>query len=67
MANGMERKASGNMVMAFLLGVAVVGLGLLGYLYYHHTHQDVVRIDVPGFSGTISKDKGIDINVDPNK
>jgi hypothetical protein len=63
----MERKASGHMVMAFLLGVAVVGLGLLGYLYYHHTPQDVVRIDVPGFSGTISKDKGIDINVDPNK
>jgi len=26
-----------------------------------------VRIDVPGFSGTISKDMGIDINVDPNK
>jgi hypothetical protein len=67
MANGKERKASGNMVLGFLLGAAVVGLGLLGYLYYHHTHREVVRIDVPGFSGTISKDKGVEINVDPNK
>jgi hypothetical protein len=31
------------------------------YFYYQRTHRDVVRIDVPGFQGEISKDKGIDI------
>jgi len=41
----------------------VVGLGVLGYIYYQHTHRDVVKIDVPGFQGEISKDKGIDIEV----
>ena len=50
-------------LLAFLLGAAVVGLGVLGYAYYQHTHRDVVRIDMPGFSGEISKDKGIDIEV----
>ena len=49
--------------LAFLLGVVVVGLGVLGYIYYQRTHRDVVRIDVPGFQGEISKDKGIDIEV----
>lgn len=49
--------------LAFLLGVVVVGLGVLGYIYYQHTHRDVVKIDVPGFQGEISKDKGIDIEV----
>ncbi len=66
MADRLEHKANGNMVLGFLFGAAVVGLGVLGYLYYHHTHREVVRIDVPGFSGSISKDKGIDINVDKN-
>jgi hypothetical protein len=65
MSNGSGRKANGNMVLGFLLGVAVVGLGALGYLYYQHSHRDVVRIDVPGFSGTISKDKGVEIDVPP--
>ena len=49
--------------LAFLLGVVVVGLGVLGYIYYQRTHRDVVKIDVPGFQGEISKDKGIDIEV----
>ena len=49
--------------LAFLHGVVVVGLGVLGYIYYQHTHRDVVKIDVPGFQGEISKDKGIDIEV----
>jgi hypothetical protein len=40
---------------------------VLGYLYYERSHREVVRIDVPGFSGSISKDKGVDITVDPNK
>jgi hypothetical protein len=63
MANG-SGKAGGNMALGVLLGAALVGLGVLGYLYYQHTHRDVVHIDVPGFSGTISKDKGgVDIDV----
>jgi hypothetical protein len=65
MANG-SGKAGSNMVLGVLLGAALVGLGVLGYFFYQHTHRDVVRIDVPGFSGTISKDdKGIDIDVGP--
>ena len=46
-----------------MLGIAVVGLGVLGYMLYQRQHRDVVRIDVPGFSGELSKDKGIDIEV----
>jgi len=49
--------------LAFLFLVVAVGLGVLGYIYYQHTHRDVVKIDVPGFQGEISKDKGIDIEV----
>ena len=50
-------------MLAFLLGVAVVGLGVLAYLLYERQHREVLKIDVPGFSGEISKDKGIDIEV----
>ncbi len=53
--------------LAFLLGAAVVALGVLGYIYYQRTHRDVVKIDVPGFQGEISKDKGIDIQVGKEK
>ena len=49
--------------VAFLLGAAVVALGVLGYFYYRRTRRDVVKIDVPGFSGEISKDSGVDIEV----
>ena len=52
-------------MLAFLLGVAVVGLGVLGYLLYDRQHREVLKIDVPGFSGEITKDKGIDIEVAP--
>jgi len=57
------RRTGLNPALAFLLGVVVVGLGVLGYIYYQRTHRDVVKIDVPGFQGEISKDKGIDIEV----
>jgi hypothetical protein len=57
------RRAKLSPALAFLLGVVVVGLGVLGYIYYQRTHRDVVKIDVPGFQGEISKDKGIDIEV----
>jgi hypothetical protein len=49
--------------LAFLFGAVVVALGVLGYIYYQRTHRQVVKIDVPGFQGEISKDKGIDIEV----
>jgi hypothetical protein len=49
--------------LAFLLGAVVVALGVLGYIYYQRTHREIVKIDVPGFQGEISKDKGIDIEV----
>ena len=52
-----------NPVLAFVLGAAVVGGIVLGYLYYQRTHRDVVEIDVPGFQGEISKDKGVDIQI----
>jgi hypothetical protein len=62
MADG-GRRTGLSPALAFLLGVVVVGLGVLGYIYYQRTHRDVVKIDVPGFQGEISKDKGIDIEV----
>jgi hypothetical protein len=52
-----------NPVLAFVLGAVVIVLIVAGYVYYQRTHRDVVRIDVPGFQGEISKDKGIDIEV----
>jgi hypothetical protein len=50
-------------VLAFLLGVAIVGLGVLGYMLYERQNREVLKIDVPGFSGEITKDKGVDIDV----
>jgi hypothetical protein len=57
----------GNPMLAFLLGAAVVGLGVLGYILYERQNRQVLKIDVPGFSGEISKDKGVDIEVDKNR
>jgi hypothetical protein len=63
----MEGQRSISPVLAFLLGVAVVGLGVLGYLLYERQNREVLKIDVPGFSGEISKDKGVDIEVDKDR
>jgi hypothetical protein len=54
-------------MLAFLLGVAVVGLGVLGYMLYERQNRQVLKIDVPGFSGEITKDKGVDIEVDKDR
>ncbi len=54
---------SPNPVLAFLLGAAIVGLGVLGYILYERQNRQVLKIDVPGFSGEITKDKGVDIEV----
>jgi len=50
-------------MLTFLLGVAIVGLVVLGYMLYERQNRQVLKIDVPGFSGEITKDKGIDIEV----
>jgi len=44
----------------------VIAVGVLGYLYYRQ-QQEVVKINAPGFQGTITKDKGIDIQVGKDK
>ena len=54
-------------LLAFLLGVAIVGLGVLGYMLYERQNRQVLKIDVPGFSGEITKDKGVDIEVDKDR
>ncbi|MGC1711934.1 MAG: hypothetical protein WA717_10115 [Methyloceanibacter sp.] len=59
----MATQNGGNSVLAFVLGAALVGLIVLGYFYYQRTHRDVVKIDVPGIQGEISKDKGVDIQI----
>jgi len=59
----MADQRSINPLLAFLLGVAIVGLGVLGYMLYERQNRQVLKIDVPGFSGEITKDKGIDIEV----
>lgn len=59
----MANQSGRSPVLAFVLGAVVVGLIVVGYAYYQRTHRDVVKIDVPGFQGEISKDKGIDIEV----
>ena len=63
MANGGTRT---NPILAILLIIALIAVGVLGYLYYRQ-QQEVVKIDVPGLSGEISKDKGVDIEVGKEK
>jgi len=46
--------------------VAVIALGVLGYFYYRD-QQDVVKIDVPGFEGTITKGDGVNIEIGKDK
>ena len=51
-----------NPVLAILLAIAVIGLALVGYLYFRD-QRDVVKIDVPGFEGTFTKGEGVDIKI----
>ena len=67
MADDLDRK-NNNLLLGVLLGTAVVALSVLAYLYYERRHEPVVKIDVPGFSGEIRKDKGgVDIEVGKDK
>jgi len=53
-------------VLLIIAVIAVIAVGVLGYLYYRQ-QQEVVKIEAPGFQGTITKDKGIDIQVGKDK
>jgi hypothetical protein len=44
-----------NPVLAFLLGIAVVAAGVLGYLYYE-SQKKVVDIKLPGVDVEVGKD-----------
>jgi hypothetical protein len=52
-----------NLLLGVVLGTVLVAIGILAYLYYERSEKPVVTIDVPGVSGEISKDKGVDIDV----
>ena len=65
MANEANRGGT-NPVLAVLLVLALIAVGVLGYLYYRQ-QQEVVKIDVPGFEGSISKGEGLDIEVGKDK
>lgn len=57
-----SNRSGPNPVLAILLAGAVVGLAVLGYLYFGEQRQEV-KIDVPGFEGTFTKGEGVDIKV----
>ena len=65
MANEANRSGT-NPILIVLLVAALIGVGVLGYLYYRQ-QQEVVKIDVPGFEGSITKDDGVDIDVGKDK
>ena len=65
MANEAKRTGT-NPILVVLLVAALIGVGVLGYLYYRQ-QQEVVKIDVPGFEGSITKDDGVDIDVGKDK
>ncbi|MGH6864982.1 MAG: hypothetical protein ACREDO_02110 [Methyloceanibacter sp.] len=62
MADQVKRPGGMNTVLVLLLVVALAGLGVLGFLYYRQ-QQDIVKIDVPGFSGKVTKGEGVDIEM----
>ncbi len=62
MADELNPPRRSNTVLLALLAAALVAVAVLGYLYYQQ-QREVVRIDVPGFSGTVTKDKGVDVEI----
>jgi hypothetical protein len=66
MSNEGTGKSGTNPILAVLLVLALIGVGVLGYLYYRQ-QQDVVKIDVPGFEGSITKGDGVDIEIGKDK
>jgi hypothetical protein len=62
MATGTE--GSRTLVLGIVLGATLVALGVGTYLYWDQPRQkELLKIDVPGFQGTITEGKGIDIEV----
>jgi uncharacterized protein HemX len=59
-------KSGTNPILTVLLVLALIGVGVLGYLYYRQ-QQEVVKIDVPGFEGSITKGDGVDIEIGKDK
>jgi hypothetical protein len=57
-----------NFAIGLIVGAAVVIIGVLAYFYYERVvDKPVVKIDVPGFEGEITRDKGVDIEVGREK
>ena len=56
-----------NFALGLILGAAVVIVAVLAYVYYERADKPVVKIDVPGFQGEITRDKGVDIEVGRDK
>jgi hypothetical protein len=56
-----------NFALGLILGAAVVIVAVLAYVYYERVDKPVVKIDVPGFQGEITRDKGVDIEVGRDK
>jgi hypothetical protein len=50
-----------NRLLGAVLAAVLVALGVLAYLYYERT-KPVVKIDVPGVSGEITKE-GVDVEI----
>jgi hypothetical protein len=65
MAEG-TRQTGTNPILATLLVLALIGVGVLDYLYYRQ-QQEVVKIDVPGFEGSITKGDGVNIELGKDK
>ena len=62
MATGTE--GSRNFILGIVLGATVVALGVGTYLFWDQSHRkELLKIDVPGFEGTITEGQGIDIEV----
>jgi hypothetical protein len=58
---GMADIMINNRLLGVLLAALFVAISVLGYLYYERT-KPVVKVDVPGVSGEITKE-GVDIEV----
>lgn len=61
MADDAKRRGL-SLVLAILLAFAVSGVAVFGYLYLGE-EREVVKVDVPGFEGALTKGGGVDIKV----
>jgi hypothetical protein len=67
MAENLDRGRN-KFALGLILGAAVVIIGVLAYVYYERVvDRPGIKIDVPGFQGEITRDKGVDIEVGRDK